>query len=109
MIDRRSQTDRHRLLAADQVLEGATLRDRFLTAFILRNVGFFASGVAAQREAAARCEAVCYPSSLGPDELDVDAVSFSVVQGGTPGGNGYEPIATVMIEDWFFTDGDDDM
>jgi len=94
--------NRHHLPATDQVLAGATLRDRFLTAFILRNAGAFPGGMAAQPEA------VCYPGSVSPDELDMDALSFSVIQGGPPGGTEHEPIAMIMIEDWPFTGEDDD-
>ncbi len=103
MIDRRSHTDR--LVAADQVLVGATLRDRFLTAFILRNAGLFVSSMAVPLEAA------CCQDSSGPAELDVDAVSFAVIHGEAPapGGNGYEPLALGLIEEWPLPDGEDDM
>lgn len=63
MIAHRSQTDPHRLSATDQVLDGATLRDRFLTAFVLRNAGFFPVGNPSE---AADCEWIVTCDSPSP-------------------------------------------
>jgi hypothetical protein len=45
MIDRRSSTDRHPdLSGTDYVLEGVSVRDRFLTAFVLQHNGSLLQG-----------------------------------------------------------------
>src|SRR5262245_19926025 len=43
MIDRRSPTDHPGLSGTDYVLEGASVRDRFLTAFLLQHQGTLVS------------------------------------------------------------------
>lgn len=100
MIDRRNLTDRHPSLAGtDYVLEGASVRDRFLTAFILqRNEAFQSAWLQA-----ARLPDRPEPSSLlalfpGAEE------SFGVRDE-----SDYEPVAIRVIEDWSGADDDDDM
>ena len=93
MINDRS-TDHQSFLATDQVFEGATIRDRFLTAFILRNAGFFAEACTAE------CE-----NQRGLFTGN-DAASFSFQR---PTERVVQPLAVSMIEDWFLTDGEDDM
>jgi hypothetical protein len=44
MIDRRSSTDRPDLSGTDYVLEGVSVRDRFLTAFVLQHNGSLLQG-----------------------------------------------------------------
>jgi len=86
--------DRQSLLATDQVFEGATVRDRFLTAFILRNAGFFVEACAEERDD--------QPTLLFGD----DAASFSF-QLHTE--RETEPLAVNLLEGWFLADGEDDM
>ncbi len=93
MINDRSP-DRQNLLATDQIFQGATVRDRFLTAFILRNAGSFVEACAAERDD--------QPALFFGD----DAASFSYQR---PAERVIEPLTVSLIEDWFLTNGDDDM
>lgn len=97
MINRRSSTDQPGLSGTDYVLEGASVRDRFLTAFILQHNGPFQ---------------VPWPQAARPDPSEMDGTllleadeeeSFSIQIE-----RAYEPL-TIQVIDWLGTDDDNDM
>jgi hypothetical protein len=99
MIDRRSLTDHHPSLAGtDYVLEGASVRDRFLTAFILQRDEAFQSAWLQAVRLPDRSEPTLHASLFSTEE------SFSVRDE-----SDYEPVAIQVIEDWSGADDDDDM
>lgn len=99
MIDRHSPNDPSSLSGTDYVLEGVSVRDRFLTAFILRHNGSL--------------EATEPHVPRMPDRPD-----FSSLVASFPGAeeetfrvhveNVYEPLTVRVIDDWFGADDDDD-
>jgi hypothetical protein len=98
MIDRRSLTDPHPSLSGtDYVLEGASVRDRFLTAFILEHHGPFKSVHAAR-----------LPDGPSPSGMDVlfpgaEEETLSIQVEST-----YEPLTVRVIDEWLASDDDDD-
>ena len=97
MIDR-SRTTHPDLSGADYVLEGASIRDRFLTAFILR---YNEAGQSAWLQAASLPVSSHAPemSTLLPAEDE--SVSIHVERE-------YEPLTVQVMETWFDEDDDDD-
>lgn len=98
MISRRSSTDQPGLSGTDYVLEGASVRDRFLTAFILQHKGPFQ---------------IPWPQTERPDPSEMDGAllleadeeeSFSIQLE-----SAYEPLTIQVIGDWLDTDDDNDM
>ena len=100
MIDRRSLTDHHPSLAGtDYVLEGASVRDRFLAAFMLQHNEAFQSAWLQAARLPDRPES-CNMLALFPGAEE----SFSVQDE-----SDYEPVAIQLIEGWVAPDEDDDM
>jgi hypothetical protein len=104
MIDRRSSTNRHPdLSGTDYALEGVTVRDRFLTAFVLQHSGSFKSEWP-QTGTSLLCSA--FPG--GQEE------SFTI-----PIENTFEPLRSIdsvfepltvrVIDGWLGADDDDEM
>lgn len=100
MIDRRSLTDHHPSLSgADWVLEGASVRDRFLTAFILQQNGSL-DGLWPQ---AAELPDPLH-SGLSVALLAAEEESFVMEAEST-----FEPLTIRVIEGWGGGDDEDDM
>lgn len=88
----------HNLFGTDQVLDGETVRDRFLTAFILQRGGFIES----HRPPGMRPP----PSSQDVLFLDLEAASLDAQDRWTVEREG-EPLYVRFTEPWF--PGDDDV
>ena len=102
MIDRRSLTDHHPSLAGtDYVLEGASVRDRFLAAFMLQRSEAFQSAWLQ----AARLPDRPQPSTLSALLPGFDESPSVRIEDDS------EPAALQLIEGWFAgeEDEDDDM
>lgn len=99
MIDRRTLTDHHPSLAGtDYVLEGASVRDRFLAAFMLqRDEAFQSAWLQAARLPDRPEQPTLYAPLLGAEE------SFSVRDE-----SDYEPVAIQVIQGWSVDEDEDD-
>ncbi|HKH46911.1 MAG TPA: hypothetical protein VKM72_19810, partial [Thermoanaerobaculia bacterium] len=96
MTDHRSLNNRHEILGTDQVLDGDNVRDRFLTAFILRHGGVIVSAEPRQN-----------PFSPGDTEIYLeDAASFEA-ETWAPADRELEPLTIHLVDPWA-TDGDDE-
>jgi hypothetical protein len=98
MIDRRSLTDHPSLSDTDYVLEGASIRDRFLTAFILRH----SEASKSAWPYAARLSDP-HPPGISAPLLAAEEEGFSVRIEST-----YEPLTVRVIDEWFGADDEDD-
>jgi hypothetical protein len=97
MIDRRSLTDSPSLSGTDYVLEGASVRDRFLTAFVLQHNGSLQSTWPHPRLPDAS-----HPSGPGAILPCAQEERFRVhVE------SAFEPLTVRMIDRWFGEDEDD--
>ena len=102
MIDRRSLTDHHPSLSGtDYVLEGASVRDRFLTAFILQHNGLL-KGLWAQ--AAGLPDDQPDHSGLSASLLAAEEESFGIEVEST-----FEPLTIRVLEGWRSGDDEDDI
>lgn len=113
MIDRRSSIDRYQqpsLAGTDYVLEGATVRDRFLTAFIMMHKGNeenewprsneWSQGFARMPEtpsSSLRSTPLIYPED--------ESFSIRIESPYEP----YEPLTARVIDEWFGADDDDEV
>jgi hypothetical protein len=98
MLDHRSLNNRHEISGTDQVLDGGNVRDRFLTAFILRHGGVLVSA-----------EPLESPDSSSQAEIffALDAASLEAEEW-APADREIEPLALRLIDPWS-TGGDDEM
>lgn len=89
-------TDHHDLSANDYVLEGASIRDRFLTAYVLRYGGVLEYACPSVAE-----PVPSYPEALLPrlDEESAGPEEKCVLQ----------PLTLHLIGEWDAPEGDDDM
>jgi len=94
MIDR-SRLNRPSLSGTDYVLEGATIRDRFLTAFVLQHHGAL--------EIAWQTPDPPASFDLGIPLPSTEEESFEV-----HAGSACEPLAIQVIDGWFGADDDED-
>jgi hypothetical protein len=92
-------TDHHDFSADDYVLEGASIRDRFLTAYVLRYGGVLEYACPSVAEPVLSVSS--YPEALLPD-LDEESA-------GPEEKCVLQPLTLHLIGEWDAPDGDDEM
>lgn len=96
MTDHRSLNSRHELLGTDQVLDGGNIRDRFLTAFLLRHGGVMVSAEPLQN-----------PGYSSEVELSLDDAAGLEAEEWDLDDRKLEPLTIRLIDPWS-TGGDDE-
>lgn len=98
MIDRHSLTDHPSLSGIDYVLEGASIRDRFLTAFVLQHNGSLEATWPRATSVPDR------PDPSSPDALfpGVEEERFSI-----QAERACEPLTLLVVDEWLGADDDE--